>query len=170
MYQERERIRVRQPAGRYNQESKHTNMHTCVSVNVCVYLCVCECMCVLVRSENKSASHSSPPKLKCVRVISAYVSACSSTISLISLYCVCFVTQKHTHTHTHTQTLKTQENKCQAMMERQHFRKSTVSQYSATTNTHTHRSDESPAKTPGSRADNWLLDKPRDLYRGQTES
>ncbi len=37
-------------------------------------------------------------------------------------------------------------------------------------NTHTHPSDESSAKTPGGRADNWLLRKKRYLYRGETES
>jgi hypothetical protein len=41
--------------------------------------------------------------------------------------------------------------------------------YSATRNTHTHSSDESPAKTPGSRTENWLSDKKSCLYRGETE-
>ena len=71
----------------------------------------------------------------------------------------------------HTQTtLKRQANTCQAMIENQHFHSSTASQYPATRNTHTHTSDESPPKTPGSRADNWLLFKEIVLYRGYTES
>jgi hypothetical protein len=89
------------------------------------------------------------------------------------------VTQKqHTYTqptlktqakHTYTQpTLKTQANACQVMIENQHVQSSTVSQYSATRNTHTHPSDESPAKTSGGRADNWLLIKSSTLYRGET--
>ncbi len=56
------------------------------------------------------------------------------------------------------------------MIDNQHFHSSTASQCSATGNTHTHASDESPEKTPGDRADNWLLDKTSDLYRGETES
>jgi hypothetical protein len=56
------------------------------------------------------------------------------------------------------------------MIENQHFRSNKVSQYSETRNTHTHLSDESPAKTPGGRADNWLFVKLRNLYRGETES
>ena len=57
-----------------------TNMHTCVSV----YVNVC------MRSESASASHSSPPQLKGVRVISACACArvCAGTISLISLLCL----------------------------------------------------------------------------------
>jgi hypothetical protein len=56
------------------------------------------------------------------------------------------------------------------MIENQHFHSSTVSQYSATRNTQTHRSCESPAKISGGRADNWLLYKERCLHRGETES
>jgi hypothetical protein len=77
----------------------------------------------------------------------------------------------HTVTHTHTQaTLKTQANTCQVLIENQHFHSSTVSQYSVTRNTHTHRSDESPSKMFGGRSDNWLLDKTSHLYQGETES
>jgi hypothetical protein len=89
---------------------------------------------------------------------------------LQSLYCVCFSAGAHRDTNTHTHTLKTQANTCQAMIENQHFHSSTVCQYSATRNTNTHWSDESPAKTPDGRADNWLLFKKRYLYRGETES
>jgi hypothetical protein len=37
VYEERERIRVREQAVRYTQKGKQTNMHTCVSVYVYVY-------------------------------------------------------------------------------------------------------------------------------------
>jgi hypothetical protein len=37
LYEERGRISVRQPAVRYTQKRKQTNMHTCVSVHGCVY-------------------------------------------------------------------------------------------------------------------------------------
>ncbi len=56
------------------------------------------------------------------------------------------------------------------MIENQHVHSSTVSQYSATRNTHTHESDESPAKTPDGRADNWLAFKSSHLYPVETES
>jgi hypothetical protein len=52
----------------------------------------------------------------------------------------------------------------------QHFHSTTVSQYSATRNKHTHPRIESPAKMPGGRDDNWLYSKERPLYRGETES
>jgi hypothetical protein len=39
----------------------------------------------------------------------------------------------------------------------------------ATRNTKTHTSDESPAKTPDGRADNWLELKSILLYRGEKE-
>ena len=67
-------------------------------MHLCMYMCM--------RSESKSASHSSPPKLKGVRVISTCTRArvCSGTIPLISLIClfVCRCTPWHKHTHTHT--------------------------------------------------------------------
>jgi hypothetical protein len=76
-----------------------------------------------------------------------------------------------TKTHTNTQaTLKTQANTWQGMIENQHFHSSTASKYSATRNTHTHSSDESPAKMSGERSDNVLLDKERALYQGEKEN
>ena len=70
---------------------RKTTKQTCILVCLCMYACL--------RANSESASYSSPPQLKRVRVISAYARACSSTISLISLYCVCFVIPKNTHTH-----------------------------------------------------------------------
>ncbi len=60
----------------------------------------------------------------------------------------------HTYTHSHKANTVTQ------------------AQYSvrATKNTHTHVSDESPAKMSAGRADNWFPFKKRNLYRGETES
>jgi hypothetical protein len=65
---------------------------------------VCLCMHVCMRSERESASHSSPPQLKGVRVISTCVHARenTSTISLNSLYCVCLSAGAHRDTKTHT--------------------------------------------------------------------
>jgi hypothetical protein len=40
----------------------------------------------------------------------------------------------------------------------------------ATRNTHTHESDESPAKMPGGRVNNWFASKIRVLHSGDTES
>jgi hypothetical protein len=76
------------------------NEQTCIFV----YLCMCTCM----RSENESASHSSPPQLKGVRVISpcAHAGVCPGTILLISLLCL-FVGRAHRDTKTHTHTSNT---------------------------------------------------------------
>jgi hypothetical protein len=66
------------------------------------------CMSMCMRSESASASHSSPPQLKGVRVISARARArvCAGTISQISLLCL-FVCRCPCHKHTHTQTSST---------------------------------------------------------------
>ncbi len=161
LYEEREWISVRQPAVRDTQENYQTK-----------WILVCPCMYVCMRSESESASHSSPPQLKGVWVISTCARArvCSGTIPLISLLCLPVHTvrqKKNTHTQT---TLKTQANTCPEMIEIQNFHSSTAYQYSATRNTHTHCSDESPAKTPSDRADNWLLFKWSSLYRRETKS
>jgi hypothetical protein len=99
-------------------------------------------MCM--RSESESASHSSPPQLKRVRVISACVCerVRAGTIPLISLYCVCLSAGAHrdTKTHTHKQaTLKTQANTCQVMIENQHILYTfTQAQYLSTQQRGTH--------------------------------
>ncbi len=85
----------------------------------CILVCLCMYMCM--RHESESASHSSPPQLKGVRVISAcaHRCVCTGTTSLISLtvsVCLHTVTQKHTKA-----TLKAQANTCQVMKETQHF-------------------------------------------------
>ncbi len=96
-------------------------------------LCMCVCVCAC-----------------------SYYFANLSTVSVISR-CTPWLKQ---HSCTHSQaTLKTQVKRWQEMIDNQHFHSSTVSQYSVTRNTHTHWSDESPAKTPGGSADNWLLFK-----------
>ncbi len=139
---------------------RKASKQTCVLVCQCMYMCMYMCM----RRESESASHSPPPQLQGVRVISACARtrACSSTGSLISLLYlfVCRCTPRHKKTHTHTQaTQKTQAHTCQVMIENQHVHSSAVSQYSVTNNTHTHSSDESPSKTPDGRVDNWFLCK-----------
>ena len=61
---------------------RQENKQTCILVCLCMYMCV--------RSESESASHSSPPQLNGVRVVSACVCArlCAGTISLISQLCL----------------------------------------------------------------------------------
>ncbi len=95
-----------------------------------------------------------------------YYFANLSTVSV----CLPVHTVTQEHIHKHKQHKKRQANTCQVMIENQHLHSSTVSQYSTTKNTHTHESDESPAKTPGSRTDNWLSDKTSILSREETES
>ncbi len=85
-----------------------------------------------LRSESESASHSSPPQLKRVQVISTCVHARfrAGTVPLISLLClfVCGRTPWHKkHSHKHTQaTLKTKVNTCHVIMDHQHLQSSTV--------------------------------------------
>jgi hypothetical protein len=77
----------------------------------------------------------------------------------------------HRDTNTHTQaTLKTQANTCQVIIVIQHqnFHSSTHLS-TQPQETHTHPSDESPAKTPGGRADNWFSDNSILLYREEKQ-
>jgi hypothetical protein len=77
---------------------RKANKQTCITV--------CRCMYVCMRSDIESSSHSSPPQLKRVRVISACARACvcAGTVSLISLLCL-FISRctlwhnKHSLTH-----------------------------------------------------------------------
>ena len=83
-----------QLSGSHRKANKQTSILVCL----CMYMCI--------RSERKSVSHSSPPQLKGVRVISACVRACACWhyFANISTVSVCLpvhtVTQKHTDTHT----------------------------------------------------------------------
>jgi hypothetical protein len=65
----------------------------------------------------------------------------------------------YTHTYTHSHTFNT-------FTQAQY----SVNSHEKRSNTHTHQSDESPAKMSDDRADNWLLYKLSDLYRGESES
>jgi hypothetical protein len=73
---------------------------TCILVCLCMYVCM--------RSESESASHSSPPQLKGVRVISACVFVSTFVLVLFrkSLHCVCLSAGAHRDTKTQTQTHK----------------------------------------------------------------
>ncbi len=135
----------RQLSGILRKDNKHTRI-----------LCLCMDMCM--RSESESTSHSSPTQLKGVQVIPACVHYFANLSTGVCWSPGAHRDTKHTHTHTQA-TPKTQANACQVMIENQHLHSSSISQYSATRNTHTHWSDESPVKTPGNRADNWLLIK-----------
>ena len=99
--------RVRQPAKGYTQKSKQTkNKYTQTKTRKYASLYVYDCL----RSESESASQSSPPQLKCVRVISAcaHTCGCPGTISLNSRLClfVCRNTLSHT---CNTKNTKTQQ-------------------------------------------------------------
>jgi hypothetical protein len=144
---------------------RKANKQTCILV--------CRCMNICMKSDSESASHSSPPQLKGVRVISACARmlACWYYFANLCTVSVCLPVHTVTHEETNTQaTLKTQANTCQAMIENQHLHSSTLSQYSATRNTRTHWSNESPEKMTVDRFDNWLLDKSSSLYRGEIRS
>jgi hypothetical protein len=131
VYVERDRIRVKQRAVRYTQKSKQTEMHTCVSVYVWLY----------DERERISVTLVTTAAQGFLSDLYVRVRVCAGTISLISPLClfVCRCTPTHpdTKTHRHTQaTQKTQANRWQVMIENQHCYSSTVSQYSATRNTH----------------------------------
>ncbi len=85
LYEERERIRVSQPAVRYTQKNKQTNIHTCVSEYVCVY----------AKRERLSVTLVTTAAQGCASdlcMCSRACRACAVTISLISLLCL-FVCQ-----------------------------------------------------------------------------
>jgi hypothetical protein len=67
-----EKQRVRQTAVRYTQKSKQTNICAYIHIHTSMHVCMHDCL----RSESQSASHSSPPQLKGVQVISACARAC----------------------------------------------------------------------------------------------
>jgi hypothetical protein len=136
--EEKERVRqpAARYAHKKKEKKKNIYFHTHTSMHVGMYACmrseseselanqlsgilrktnkqtsirVCLCMHVCRRSESESASHSSPPLFKGVRVISACVHArvpcvCWSYFADLSTVSVCLpvhiVTQTHTHTHT----------------------------------------------------------------------
>ena len=101
---------------------------------------------------------------------------CWSYFANLSTLSVCLPVHTMTLTLTHTHTSNTRNK---GKYTSSHDRKSTLSlkhsisvlshDNAATRNTHTHRSDESPAKMSSGRADNWLLSKSSVLYRGETE-
>jgi hypothetical protein len=77
------------------------NKQTCILVCLSMYVCM--------RSESESVSHSSPPQLKGVRVISACVCVCARVCwyYYADLSTGSVSLPVHTVTHTHTQaTLK----------------------------------------------------------------
>jgi hypothetical protein len=132
-------------------KKKKRNMYTCVSVYACVYA---ERERISVTLATTAAQVCPSDLCMCAHArLRWYYFANLSTASV----CLPVHTVTQTNTRTHKQaTPKTQANTRQVMIGNQHLHSSTVSQYSATTNTQTHQSDESPAKTPGGRADNWL--------------
>jgi hypothetical protein len=147
LYEERGRIRVRPPAVRYAQKSKQTNMHTRVSVYVCVYEERERISFTLITT---AAQGRASDLCMCSRA-----RACWYYFANLSTVYACLPARRDTNTHTHTQAiLKTQSNTRQVIIEKQHLHSSNVSQYSATRKTHTHPSDESPAKMSVCRADN----------------
>ncbi len=70
-----EKQRVRDPAVRSTKKSKQANKNICIHIHTAhIFVCM-----IVWRSESESASHSSPPQLKGVRVISACVRTCVLT-------------------------------------------------------------------------------------------
>jgi hypothetical protein len=100
LYDQRGRIRVRQPAVTYTQKSKQTNMHTCVSV----YLYVSE------ERERISVTLVTTAAQGCASDLSmcVYARMCVLALFRSSLHCVCLSAGAHrdfkTHIHTHTHT------------------------------------------------------------------
>ncbi len=135
------------------RKSKQTNMHTCVSVYVCVYE---ERQRISVTLVTTAAQGCASDLCTCAsaRVCWYYF----ADLSLLCLF-VCRCTPRHKHTHTHTSSTKNTGKYMPRNDRKSTLSRSAVSQCSATRNTHTHRSEESPAKTPSGRADNWLLSK-----------
>jgi hypothetical protein len=156
----------------FSPKEKERDKHACMHMHVCMHV-----------------TTAAQPHLQGVRVCTTCASVCAATVatSLIHPLClslsVCTCTSvcpdaciynpevlsmcnkhfmlgqttviyPHTYTHNHTHSTLS-------------LKHSTL--YTSTRNTHTHQSDESPAKTSGGRADNWLLDNERYLYRGETE-
>ena len=74
---------------------RKANKQTCMLVCLCMYVCM--------RSESESASHSSPPQLKGVRVISACVcaSTCWQYSANFSAVCLSAGAHRDTKTQTH---------------------------------------------------------------------
>jgi hypothetical protein len=133
----------------FSPKETETDKHACMHMHVCMHV-----------------PTAAQPHLKGVRVCTTCASVCTATISLIhplslsvclymyvraciynaEVLCMC---NKHlmlgqtaviyTHTYTHP-TLSLKPSTLQT----------------ATTNKHTHLSDESPAKMSGGRADNWF--------------
>ncbi len=160
-----EKQRVREQAVRYTQKNKKkgTNIYAHTRQYACWYVFVYE-EWERIRVQQPAVRYTQQNKQ-------------TNTHNCVSVsVCVWGARANHCHTGAHrdtkkhAHTLKTQANTCQVMIDNQHFHSSTVSQYSATRNTHTHWSDESPEKTPDGRADNWLLTKISSLYRGKTGS
>ena len=143
----------------FSAKEKERDKHACMHMQVCIHV-----------------PTAAQPHLKGVRVWSV----CAATTSLIHPLClsVCLYMYVRVSWYIHSPcstNIWCWVNQLSYTLIRtltpiQHFHASTVSQYSATRNTHTHWRDESSAKTPGDRTDNWLLNKLRFLYRGETES
>ncbi len=93
---------------------RKANKQTCILVCLCMYMCM--------RSESESASHSSPPQLKGVRMISARARAlcvCWYYFANLSTVSVCLPVHTVTKNNTHTQpTPKTQAHTCPVMIEK----------------------------------------------------
>jgi hypothetical protein len=124
-------------------------------------LLVCLCMSVCMRSEFESASQSSPPQLKGVRVISACACVCVCVLVLFRKYLYCVFLSAGTHRGKKKLQIHknntTNTGKCMSSNDRKSTLRSSIGiQYSATRNTHTHFIDESPAKMSAGRADSRL--------------
>jgi len=132
---------------------RQTSQQTCMLVCLWMYVCI--------RSESESASLVTTAAQGCASDLCMPRCVCASvragTISLLSLVClfVCRCTPWHMNTHTKNTGQYMSSNQWKSTISLS----STLSQYSATRNTQTHESHETPAKMLVGRADNWLLSK-----------
>ncbi len=67
-------------------------------INIYIHKCMYVCMYVCLRSESEAASHSSPPQLKGVRVISACVRTCVLT-AVVHAHKSGQTKNRYVHTH-----------------------------------------------------------------------
>ncbi len=99
--------RVRQTAVKYTQKSKQTTNVFIHTHTQCTYVCMYDCL----RSESEAASHSSPPQLKGVRVVSACARACVLT-DVVHAHKSAQTKNRYVHTHQcsiHTTVLSPKE-------------------------------------------------------------
>jgi hypothetical protein len=107
------------------EEKQRVRQRTCILVCLWMYVCTSE------EREQISVTLVTTVAQGCTNDLCICACVFKHYFANLSLLCLFCDTKTHTQTHTHTsKTIKTETNKCQALMESQHIRSSTVSQYS----------------------------------------